>query len=77
MIHGRGRSDLKVVHCDLQVGDIMFCAALIHIGMLDCRIERHPDCFILEFYGFVHCVSLVIQTVEVGKLEAGLRRRLH
>jgi hypothetical protein len=55
----------------------MFCAALIHIGMLDCRIERHPDCFILEFYGFVHCVSLVIQTVEVGKLEAGLRRRLH
>lgn len=67
------RSYLDIFNGDLKVSRIILGPVAhpnVDIGLLDARVKRHPYCLILELDRLIYSVPLVIQTVEVGKLEA-------
>lgn len=67
------RSYLDIFNGDLKVSRIILGPVAhpnVDIGLLDARVKRHPDGLILEIDSIIYSVPLVIQTVEVGKLEA-------
>jgi hypothetical protein len=71
------RSYFNIFYSDLKVSRIILGSeahANVDIGLLNACVKRHPDHLILELDRLIYCMSLIIQTVEVWKLETRKRR---